>query len=151
MTAASPDDLAIASATTADIPQLAELNRRLMADEAHPYPLSIEALHERMARWVAGEYRVLLFRHGGQVCGYAVWRVEEEGVHVRHFFICRDQRRRGIGRAAFARMRREVFPTDQPIHLDAAVWNTDAIGFWRALGFRDFSLTLELQPDAAVA
>lgn len=149
MTARSFDDLAILPATTADIAQLVELNRQLMEDEEHPCPLSLAELRERMAGWVAGEYRVLLFRQRNEICGYAVWRVEEQGAHLRHFFICRDQRRRGLGRAAFALLRRDVFPKDLPLHLDAAVWNTAAIAFWRSVGFKDYSLTLELKPDKA--
>jgi ribosomal protein S18 acetylase RimI-like enzyme len=144
------DDLHTDSATEADIPQLTELNRQLMEDEAHPYPLPVEKLRERMARWVAGEYKVMLFRRGEHVCGYAVWRMENRGAYLRHFFICRDQRRQGLGRAALTLLRRDAFPKDKPVQLEAAVWNTDAIAFWRSVGFRDFSLTLEMKPDDAV-
>ncbi len=144
------DDLAIAPASAADIPRLAQLNFELMEDEAHPYPLALEDLQARMARWVAGEYKVLLFRRGDRVCGYAVWRAEDRGAYLRHFFICRDQRREGLGRAALALLRRDWLPKDLPIQLEAAVWNTDAIAFWRAVGFKDFGLTLEMKPGDAV-
>lgn len=147
---ASSADLVVAKATPADIPQLAVLNRQLMEDEAHPYMLDIPALAERMARWVAGEYQVLVFRCGEHLAGYAVWRVEDRGAYLRHFFICRDQRRAGLGRAALKLLRRDFLPKDLPLQIEAAVWNTDAIAFWHAIGFKDFGLAMELTPTDPV-
>lgn len=148
--AADLNSITISTATEADVPHLAELNRQLMEDEAHPYMLEADALSARMARWVAGEYHVLLFRDGPRVCGYAAWCAEDRGTYLRHFFICRDQRRHGLGRAIIARLRQDHFPKDQPLQLEAAIWNTDAIAFWRAIGFKDFGLTLEMKPGDAV-
>ena len=147
---AEPASITISVATESDIAQLAELNLQLMEDEQHPYMLPIEDLRARMARWIAGEYRVLLFRNGPRVCGYAVWRPEERGAYLRHFFICRDQRRQGLGRAILAKLWREHFPQDQPLQVEAAIWNTGAIAFWRAIGFKDFGLTLEMKPGDPV-
>lgn len=150
MNARSSDDLTLAVATPADAPVLGQLNLDLMADEAHPYPLPLAELVERMRRWIAGEYQVLLFHRGSRVAGYAVWRVEDRGAYLRHFFICRDQRRSGLGRAAFALLRRERFPADLPVQIEAAIWNTDAIAFWRAIGFADFGLTMEMKAGEKV-
>jgi len=138
-------ELRIDRAQSADAPLLATLNFQLFEDEAHPYPMTLAALTERMTRWIAGEYEVLLFRRGDRVAGYAVWRVEDRGAYLRHFFICRDQRREGLGRAAMALLCREVFPKDLPVQLEASVWNTDAIAFWHALGFQDFGISMELK------
>lgn len=144
------DSITIAPATESDAALLAELNLQLMEDEQHPYMLPLEELCARMARWIAGEYRVLLFHNAGRVCGYAVWRAEERGTYLRHFFICRDQRRLGLGRILVDKLRREYFPKDQPLQLEAAIWNKDAIAFWRAIGFQDFGLTLEMKPEDTV-
>jgi GNAT superfamily N-acetyltransferase len=140
-----PDNLRVSVATPADAPVLGQLNLDLMEDEAHLYPLPLAELVERMRRWIAGEYEVLLFRRGSRVAGYAVWRVEDRGAYLRHFFICRDQRREGLGRAAFALLRRDHFPPELPVQIEATVWNTDAIAFWRAIGFKDFGLTMEMK------
>ena len=142
--------LRIDQATTADIPLLAALNRELYEDERHPYPLELPALTERMARWVAGEYRVALFRRGAHAAGYAVWRDEEFGAYLRQFFICRDQRRQGLGRAAMKLLCHDEFPDGRPLHLEASVWNTGAIAFWHALGLQDFGLSLVLKPGERV-
>ena len=138
-------ELRIDNATSADIPLLAALNLQLYEDERHPYPLDLPALTERMARWIAGEYRVLLFRRGTRIAGYAVWRDEEFGSYLRQFFVGRDQRRQGVGRAVMALLCRDVFPRDRPLHLEASTWNTDAIAFWHALGFQDVGVSMELK------
>ncbi|HEX6119640.1 MAG TPA: GNAT family N-acetyltransferase [Dongiaceae bacterium] len=139
--------LRIDRATQADIPLLADLNLELYEDERHPYPMDLPALTERMGRWVAGEYQVLLFRRGTRVAGYAVWREEEFCAYLRQFLICRGQRRQGVGRAVMKLLRRDVLPMGRPVHLEASVWNTGAIAFWRAIGFQDFGLSMELKAN----
>ena len=144
-------ELRIDRTDSADAPLLAQLNCQLDEDEPHPYPLGMPALTARMARWIeTGEYHVLLFRRGDRVAGYAVWRMEEQGAFLRQFFICRDQRREGLGRAAMALLCRDVFPKDRPLYLEAAIWNQKAIDFWHAIGFEDFGLSLELKAGKTV-
>jgi len=144
------DALRIDRADISDAPLLATLNAQLDEDEPHPYPLAMSALAARMAGWIGtGEYHVLLFRRGDRVAGYCAWRLEDRGTYLRHFFICRDQRREGLGRAAMALLCREVFPKGHPVQIEAAVWNTGAIAFWRAIGFRDFGLSMELKAGVA--
>lgn len=138
--------LRIDKAKGTELDLLVQLNRQLDEDEPHPHPLPLPALTVRMARWLdSGEYEVLLLRSGDQLIGYAVWRAEEVGTYLRHFFICRDRRRQGWGRAAIHRLCRDVFPKDRPINIDTVVGNTQGIAFWRAIGFRDFSLGMELK------
>ena len=143
------DTLRIDKANGTEVELLAQLNRQLDADEPHPYPLPLSALSERMARWIGSrEYEVLLFRRGDRVTGYAVWRVEDRGAYLRHFFICRDQRRQGWGRAAIQLPRRKVFPKDLPVQIEAAIGNKAGIAFWRALGFEEFGVSMELKAGA---
>jgi predicted acetyltransferase len=108
-------------------------------------------LIERMARWIgSGEYEVLVLRRGGRVAGYAVWRVEDRGAYLRHFFICRDQRRQGLGRAAMKLLCRDIFPKDRPVQVDAAIANKTGIAFWHAIGFGDFGISMELKAGQTV-
>jgi ribosomal protein S18 acetylase RimI-like enzyme len=140
------DMLRIDRAKNTDVDLLAQLNRQLDEDEPHPYPLPLPALTERMKRWIGtGEYDVLLFRNGDQLIGYAVWRAEELGSYLRHFFICRDRRGQGWGRAAVQLLCRDVFPKDRPLNLDVATGNKAGLAFWRSIGFRDFSIGMELK------
>lgn len=139
------DMLRIDKASGSELDLLVQLNRQLDEDEPHPHPLPLPALAARMARWLdSGEYQVLLFRNGDQPIGYAVWRAEEFGTYLRHFFICRDWRGQGWGRAAIQRLCRDVFPRDCPVYIDAAVGNKGAIAFWHAAGFQDYSINMEL-------
>jgi len=141
------DRLHIDKAKVTELDLLVQLNRQLDEDEPHPNPLPLPALAQRMARWLdSGEYQVLLFRSGDELIGYAAWRTEEVGTYLRHFFICRDRRRQGWGRAAIQQLCRDVFPKDRPINIDTVVGNKSGIAFWRAVGFRDFSLGMELKP-----
>lgn len=143
-------DLRIDRAARAEAPLLAEFNRQLDEDEPHPYPLPLSALTERMTRWIeTGEYEVLLFRCGDRIAGYAVWRIEDHGAYLRHFFVCRDHRRHGLGRAVFKLLCRDWFPKDRPIQLDAAIGNKAAIAFWHAMGFQDFGISMELKAGQA--
>jgi len=144
-------ELRIDRAESADAPLLAQLNFQLDEDEPHPHPLPLPALLERMTRWIeTSEYEVLLFRRGGRVTGYAAWRLEDRGAYLRHFFICRDQRGQGWGRAAVALLCRDVFPKDHPVQIEAAIGNTSAIAFWHAIGFRDLGLSMELRAGQKV-
>ena len=143
-------ELRIDKAKRSEAPLLAELNFQLDQDEPHPHPLPLTELTERMVRWIeTSEYEVLVFRRRDQVAGYAVWRVEDRGAYLRHFFICRDQRRLGLGRAAMKQLCRDVFPKDRPIQIEVVVRNQAGIAFWRAIGFRDFGLSMELRAGGA--
>ena len=138
--------LRIDKARSEEAALLAELNRQLDEDEPHSYPLPLSALSERMARWIeSGAYEVLLFRRGERVTGYAAWRVEDRGAYLRHFFICRDQRGQGWGRAAMQLLRRDVFPRDRSVQIEASIGNQAGIAFWHAIGFEDFGLSMELK------
>jgi GNAT superfamily N-acetyltransferase len=142
--------LRIDKAKGTEVDLLAQLNRQLDEDEPHPHPLPFSALSERMARWIGeGEYEVLLFRRGDRVTGYAAWRAEDRGAYLRHFFICRDQRRQGWGRAAMQLLRREVLPKDLPVQIESVVGNKAGIAFWHAIGFENFGLSMELKAGAA--
>jgi GNAT superfamily N-acetyltransferase len=142
--------LRIDKAKCTELALLVQLNRQLDEDEPHPHPLPLPALTERMKRWLdSGEYEVLLLRSGDQLIGYAVWRAEEFGSYLRHFFICRDRRRQGWGRAAMQLLCREVFPRDRPVNIDAAISNKAGIAFWHAIGFRGFFLGMELTAGQA--
>lgn len=142
--------LRIDKAKGTEVDLLAQLNRQLDEDEPHPYPLPLSVLTDRMSRWIdSGEYEVLLFRRGDRVTGYAAWRVEDRGAYLRHFFICRDQRRQGWGRAAMQLLRRDVLPKDLPVQTEAVIGNKAGIAFWHAIGFEDFGLSMELSAGAA--
>jgi GNAT superfamily N-acetyltransferase len=87
-------------ATPADAAALADMNWQLIRDEGHRNPMTVPQLADRMARWLGGQYEAVLFEEAGRPVGYALFRREPEHIYLRHFFVARDCRRRGVGRAA---------------------------------------------------
>jgi predicted acetyltransferase len=119
------------------------MNKQLIDDEGHRNPMSIAELERRAADWLSGVYTAVLFISGGEPCGYALFRQEPDHIYLRQFFVCRDHRRRGVGRAAIAWLRANPWAGVSRIRLDVLVGNQVAIAFWRSLGFHDYCLTLE--------
>jgi GNAT superfamily N-acetyltransferase len=131
------------TASVADAARLAEMNHQLIRDEGHRNRMSLPELQDRMAGWLAGEYQAVLFEDSsGKTCGYALFRREPEYVYVRQFFIEREFRRHGCGRAAIDWFRQNLWKNGR-VRLEVLSGNTVGIAFWRAVGFRDYSLTLE--------
>ena len=130
-------------ATTADALTLAQLNRQLIRDEWHRNPMSEEELQVRMANWLAGEYQAVLFEGADGPAGYAPFRVEDDHVYLRQFFVRPDRRRQGVGRAAINWLLDNVWRNAPRVRLDVLIGNAHAIQFWRAVGFADYCLTME--------
>ncbi len=134
-------------ADIADAPLLAKMNHQLIADEGHRNPMNVEQLRERMATWLAGEYRGVVFEQSPETLGYALYRIEEKArVHLRHFFIARPHRRRGLGREAFRLLRAEIIPPDRRVVLEVLTANSMARAFWAAVGFQEYAISMELGP-----
>src|SRR5687768_9751714 len=122
-------------ATPADARILAELNQQLIADEGHDNPMDLQQLEQRMAGWLAAEYRAVLFSQGGDVVAHVLYRDGEGGrVYVRQFFVVRALRRRGLGSEALRIFRSAVVPHDERIVLDVLTGNHAGRAFWQANG-----------------
>jgi predicted acetyltransferase len=136
----------IRAATLNDVSLLAKLNQQLQIDEAHRLRLEIPELERRMAGWLTNDgYEAVLFDRDGEVIGYALFRRETEHIYLRQFFVCRDVRRKGIGRQAIQWLSQNVWSDAPRVRVDVLINNQPGIGFWRAVGFRDYCLTMELQ------
>jgi GNAT superfamily N-acetyltransferase len=129
-------------ATAADLPRLAAWNRELIEDERSDNPMSVAQLEERMRRLLAGDYRAVLFEVADGPGGYALFRVDEDGVYLRQLLVPRALRRRGLGRAAMHLLLDEVFPRGARVWLQVLEQNESGLAFWRALGFRPHARTL---------
>jgi len=125
-----------------DIQLLAGLNRQLIHDEGHPNPMSVSDLENRMRAWLVRAYTAVLFLSEENIVGYALYRTDNAGIFLRQFFICRDERRKGLGRAAVDLLFKHVWPGGAVVSLEALCANHAAIDFWRAVGFEDYALTL---------
>jgi predicted acetyltransferase len=136
-------------ATLADCSLLAELNQQLIRDEGHRNRMTVRELEQRMRGWLASEYAAVLFEEGKEVVAYALYREQAKDIYLRQLFVVRNRRRQGIGRAAFEILRSQIWPPDKRLTVDVLIQNSAAVAFWRAVGYKDYCLTLEIMPDSA--
>lgn len=130
----------------ADVSLLAAWNHQLIRDEGHRNPMTVPELARRMQDWLEVEYQAVIFSDAAQAVGYALYRPDADTIHLRHFFIRPEFRRCGLGRAAFERLRREIWPPGVRLTVNVLCHNAPGVAFWRAVGFRDYCLTLEILP-----
>lgn len=133
-----------------DCPLLAQLNHQLIRDEGHRNRMSVSELEERMKDWLSGEYRATVFEDGDEVVAYALFREQSEEIYLRQFFVVRHRRRQGLGRRAWELLRSQVWPKSKRLTVEVLLSNGSGIAFWRALGYSDYCLTLEILPDNQV-
>lgn len=131
-------------ATLKDAALLAELNHQLIRDEGHRNPMTVPQLAKRMKSWLRGEYRAVLFAQRRRIVAYALYRNDGDAVYLRQFFVGREHRRRGVGRRAMEILTREIIPRGTRLRLEVLVHNRAGHQFWKAVGFRDYAVTLEM-------
>lgn len=133
-------------ATPDDCGLLAELNHQLIQDEGHRNPTTLPQLEQRMGGFLAGEYQAVLYEEAGEVVAYALFREQAEEIYLRQLFVVRHRRRHGIGRRAVEILRSQVWPRTKRLTVEVLVANEPALAFWRAVGYVDYALTLEVMP-----
>jgi len=124
---------------------LAELNHQLIRDEGHWNPMTVPELENRMRDWLADVYRAIIFQGDEDILAYALYREDDTLIYLRQFFVIRNRRRQGIGRRAMDILRHETWPRDKRLMVEVLWKNTGAIEFWKAVGFDEYSLTLEMK------
>ena len=135
-------------ATTNDYTLLAELNHQLIRDEGHRNRMTVPELAQRMKEWLAGEYRAAIFELDGSVVAYALFREQPEEIYLRQLFVVRDRRSQGIGRRAVEILRSQVWPKNKRLTVEVLTANARGTAFWHSVGFKDYSLMLEIMPEA---
>jgi predicted acetyltransferase len=128
------------------------MNQQLIRDEGHRNAMTIPELEQRMLDWLAsGEYRAVIFERDSLPLAYTLYRTEEDSsIYLRHFFVSRQHRRQGIGRAAVEMLFREVLPPASRVTVAVLSHNETGRRFWSAVGFRDYALTLECFAEDAI-
>lgn len=114
---------------------LAAMNLQLIEDENADNPMDLAQLRERMEAFLESEYRAYLFVAAEEAVGYALIRMTASPYYLRHFFVCREHRRKHFGEAAFHAILQEL-DTDT-MDLDVFVWNSRGLDFWKSLGFQE--------------
>lgn len=129
-----------------DCAMLAKLNHQLIRDEGHRNTMSVAELEQRMRTWLEAEYAAQIFEIGGEVVAYGLYRDRATDIYLRQLFVVRNKRRHGIGRQAFESLRTQVWPPGKRLTVEVLTQNAAAIAFWRAVGYKDYCLTLEILP-----
>jgi ribosomal protein S18 acetylase RimI-like enzyme len=146
--ASSLTSLTFRHANVDDSALLARLNQQLLQDENHRnQKMTIADLEERMRGWLASEYAAVFFELEGAVVAYVLYREQPAEIYLRQLFVDRNRRRQGLGREAMEILRTRIWPRDKRLTVDVLVQNTAAIAFWRAVGYRDYYLALEIMPE----
>ena len=139
------NDLEYKFATQEDVPLLAEMNQQLIRDEGHRNKMTLPQLHERMLGWLQGEYTAVIFSKGPETVGYALYRKDPEWIYLRQLFIKAEMRRKGIGRKAISWLKKNALKETKIIRVEVLINNPDGISFWKAVGFKDYCITMEMK------
>ena len=133
-----------------DAPFLADINRQLIEDEWGGGGMSLERLEARMRRWIGDdEYRAVLFLEDDATVAYALVSLDEDSAFIRHFFVLKDHRGRGVGRRAIDTLFSRVIPPGFRTTLDVLASNQGGHHFWRSVGFADYAIRMERLPRDA--
>ena len=135
-------------ATKRDCRLLAELNYQLIIDEGHRNEMSISELEGRLKDWLDEAYQAVLFEVEGEVAAYALYRTQPGEIYLRHFFVVRHRRRQGMGKQAMAILRGHIWPKMMRLTVSVLTHNEAGLKFWRAMGYQDYCLTMEIPPPA---
>lgn len=133
-------------ATLKDCALLAELNHQLIRDEGHRNPMTVSELEQRMQGWLVSKYAAVIFEDNEGVVAYALYREQPEEIYLRQLFVVRNRRRQGVGRQAMEILRTRIWRKHKRLTVQVLVQNEAAVAFWRAVGYRDYSLALEILP-----
>ena len=134
-------------ATLNDCALLSELNHQLIRDEGHRNKMTVLELEQRMKGWLASEYVALFFEKDGEIVAYALYREQPEEIYLRQLFVLRNRRRHGIGREAIELLRTKVWSKNKRLTIEVLAENKAAVAFWRAVGYKDYCLAMEILPE----
>jgi ribosomal protein S18 acetylase RimI-like enzyme len=124
------------------------MNRQLVEDEQHRNRFKPDTwFEERMRALLTGGYKAVLFELDGEIVAYALYTDHpdhSDTIYLRQIFINRARRRRGIGREVMRILKEEIWPQDKRLTVGVLVSNQVAQAFYKAVGFREYSLELEI-------
>ena len=127
-----------------DCAVLAVMNRQLIDDEGNGNTMTAAELENRMSDWLErGVYTAYLFTLRDEIIGYAL--VDISDTWMRHFFICREHRRKGYGRTVVALLL-EYLGFDE-IGLSCLTKNAAGRAFWQSFSHEAYSIKYNIRRD----
>ena len=109
--------------------------------------MTVPELAQRLKDWLASEYAAVIFEDGGVVVAYALYSEQPRKKSIcGNCLWCAT----GVGRTSGVRPWKfcatQIWPKNKRLTVGVLVQNTAAVAFWRAVGYQDYSLTLEILP-----
>ena len=140
-----PEELEFRYAAYSDVLLLAKMNQQLIRDEGHRNKMKLPELEQRMSNFLQKEYDAVIANLGGTDIGYALYRQDPEWLYLRQIFVIEQMRRKGFGRKFIEWLKNNPWKKCERIRTDVLVDNTTGIDFWKAVGFREYCITLEME------
>lgn len=113
---------------------LSRLFRELAQDERSDVKRTEAEYCEEMSRLLGRGELAYIFGAEGVAVGYALVDPCRKPYYLHHFYICRGQRLKGYGKAAF-RLLLDTLNISE-VDLDVYDWNERGKAFWSSLGFK---------------
>ncbi len=101
-----------------------------------------------MRAWLEGEYEAALCESDGEPVGYALYRHEPDHVYLRQLFVREVDRRQGIATALLGWLWSNAWTDAARVRVEGLVGNSLGLAFWRAVGFSDYCIALEISRPA---
>jgi predicted acetyltransferase len=119
------------------------MNKMLIEDEMHDNKMNMDQLKDRMKGFIDTCYNAYLFLRDEIIVGYALVDMKREPLYIRHFFIGREYRRSGYGKAALSTLL-QLLDTKK-VDIEVMYWNKAGMGFWKSAGFKERSIYMRLE------
>jgi GNAT superfamily N-acetyltransferase len=139
------DELEFRYAIESDVPWLAKMNRQLIKDEGHRNKMTLPELEQRMSHFLRKEYDAVIVNFGKTDIGYALYRQDPDWLYLRQIFVIEEMRRKGFGRRFIEWLKNNPWKKCERIRTDVLVDNAAGIDFWKAVGFEEYCVTLEME------
>ncbi|MHC4533611.1 MAG: GNAT family N-acetyltransferase [Planctomycetota bacterium] len=139
------DELKFRFAAESDVPWLAKMNLQLIQDEGHRNKMTLSELEQRMSGFLQKEYDAVIASLGQTDIGYALYRQDPEWLYIRQIFVIEEMRLKGFGRRFIEWLKNNPWKKCKRIRTDVLVDNIAGINFWKAVGFKEYCVTLEAE------
>lgn len=103
-----------------------------------------------METFLKGEYEAIIFEKNGKDLAYALFRnhpEHDDTIYLRQIFVDRSFRRQGFGRKAIEILMKEVWPSEKRLTVEVLRSNEAAFSFYKSVGFKEYSLELEIKAE----
>jgi ribosomal protein S18 acetylase RimI-like enzyme len=115
--------------------ELVEMNNQLVIDEQFDVILPQDKMIERMQDFIQGSvYDCYLMVHDNVVCGYCLVDTTKTPLYLRHLFVKKEHRRKGLGKKTI-QMLLQMYKTDS-LDIEVMAWNANALKFYESIGFK---------------